>query len=372
MPVPRSSLLFCVLIALSLTLLLSCHDNGNTVTTGPGDLIMTPGAPVTDTIAAGGFNTYAVDSTAGVVYKISVSGAPDDLDLLYFGNDYSLSMPGFCTIDNTALMESANEDCIVVAPGGRLYFAVDGYFLSVSSTSYTIAVEEISTATLNLSQPASDTLSRTSANLYSFPVTAGNEYTVALTGLNDDADLYVFDNDTLAMVTCSIDNRQFTGSTPEDCTVSAATTTLFFLVDGIFSATDETRFTAYASPAPAAAVPINQGTPASPIVLSLHTPVPGQVASFPSGSSFYAATGLTPGLPYTIGINGLTSDADLTVYTDSTFTTPASCSIDNTLYLRTTPEACTLFSAGDALYFRVTSVTSTGGVAFLSLIEPGP
>jgi hypothetical protein len=335
-------------------------------------VLLATGVPLVDSIFSGGFNTYTVDTIPGALYKISITSSTDDADLLFFGTDFSLSQLANCAIDNTALSDISAEDCVVAATGGKQYLAVDGYYLSASSATYTIAVEQLSIIEMNLSQPVLEATSRTSAAAYAVEVTSGNHYTVAITGLNDDADLYVFENSNLSnMATCTIDNRLYTETTPEDCTVSAGTGTLYFIIDGIFSSTQTILFTAFAAPAPAVAIPMNQGTPADPVELSIDTPAVGQVASAPTGTSYYAVTGLTAST-YTVSVNGLTNDADLIVYNDGTFTTRASCSINNTEYLRTTAESCTVTASGDTLYFTVESFTTTGGVAFLSLIEPGP
>ncbi|HUJ17216.1 MAG TPA: hypothetical protein VL197_04415 [Nitrospirota bacterium] len=337
-------------------------------------LPLTAGVPFTDVVYFGGFNTYGVSVIPGSLYKISITGLTDDSDLVFFGTDGTFTFQARCPVDNTAFIGLSSEDCVIAAPGNTLYFAVDGSFLFTSAGLYTIDVEPLTITDLTVSLPASDTAAVRGAGVYSLPVTTGTVYTVGMTALTNDADMYVF-NDALltSKAICAINNTQFTGTTPEDCTLTASGSTLNFIIDGIFSTSPSVSYTALGTPAPAIPVPVNEGTPAAPVALAIDAQVIGQVASGPTGSSYYVVHGLTPNSRYTVSINGLTNNADLSVYdNDATFTTLAVCSIDNTSFAGTTPEDCTLTAAGASLYFKVTSNTTSGGLSFISLVESGP
>jgi hypothetical protein len=334
---------------------------------------MTVGAPITDTVFLGGFNTYSVSVIPGTLYKISITGLADDADLLVFGTDGTFRVLAQCAIDNTAIIGTSSEDCVINAPGSTLYFGVDGSFLSASAAVYTIDVEPLATTNLNPAMPFADTVAETGAVVYSIPTTTNTAYTVSITGLNDDADLYVFGNNGAftSPAACSIDNTLFIGTTPEDCTLTSSGGPLYFIVDGIFSTAPNVIYTALATPAPVVISPTNEGLIGAPINLFADTPAVGQ-AGF-AGTSYYAASGLIAGKRYTVSITGLTNGANLIVYgSDNMFATPATCLIDNTFFADTTPEDCTLVVSGSTLYFKVTADTGSGGVAFINLVEPGP
>ncbi len=73
----------------------------------------------------------------------------------------------------------------------------------------------------------------------------------------------------------------------------------------------------------------------------------------------------------------MTGDVDLNVYdNDSTFSTTANASclsgLNNTGFVGTTAEDCTLQITGNTLYFSVMAFTQSGGAAFINLVEAGP
>jgi hypothetical protein len=352
--------------------LFSCHHgDGDRLAFRPQVLQLTVGVPFADTVVQGGFNQYTVSATPGTVYKISMTGVADDADILYFGTDSSYTFATGCSVDNTALTGVTSEDCVVAAPGGALYFAVEGSFLAASAAFYTIAVEQVLLTDINLSLPVLDVIGRTQAVLYTLPAAAAGAYIAAITGLNNDADLHVFANSIAAPSACTTDNTRFTGSTPEDCRLNASGGSLLLLVDSVFSSSPTVLFTAFTAPAPAVGSPADEGLPGAPVALAIDTLRTGQ-AGF-NGTSYYAASGLTAGSRYTVSVNGLTNGAELAVYNnDSSFSAQATCLIDNTLYTGTTPESCTVTAGGTSLYFTVTADTGSGGVAFITLVEPGP
>ncbi len=361
-----------IIIVLFALLLSSCHGHESSHPVArPPVLTLQVGTPVFDAVFLGGFNAYAVAVHPGSVYKISITEPTDDVDLLYFGTDSTFNFLAPCAIDNTALIGISPEDCVVTAPGNVLYLGVDGSFLFFDAASYTVDVELLNPADLTLSVPVHDSKKRITAGLYAVPVSPGANYVAAVTGLSNDADLYVFADGTIeAPSACLIDNTRFTGTTAEDCTISAASSTLYIIVDPIFSSSPSMDFTAFAVPAPVVASPANEGSIATPVALSVDAPEVGQ-AGF-NGTSYYAAA-VTPGARYTVSVVGFSNNGNLTVYNnDSTFTTAAACTIDNTFFAGTTPEDCTLTASGATLYFSVTANTQSGGIAYVTLVSPGP
>lgn len=361
------------IVLLAIMMLPACHGSGGdgAVVVPQPTSFLTVGVPVRDTVFIGGFNAYSVSVIPGALYKVSITDLTDDADLLFFGADSTFTVLASCSIDNTMIASpfspSSPEDCVTTASGNVLYFGVDGTYLATSSAAaYTIDVEPITTTNLNTSIPLPDTTTPTGAAGYSVPTTNGTAYTVSITGLNDDADLYVFG------ATCTTDNTIRFGTTPEDCSLTSPGGTLFFIVDGLFSTAPTVKYTALAAPAPVGLSPSNEGTVAAPIGVFADIPRIGQVGSAPTGTSYYAAS-VTSGQRYTVSITGLTGDADLTVYdNDNTFKNPANCLINATGIVGTNPEDCTLVVSGSTLYFSVTSFTTSVGDAYINLVEPGP
>jgi hypothetical protein len=336
---------------------------------------MTVGVPRTDTVFFGRFNDYSVSVIPGELYKISITGLTDDADLLFFGPDSTFTFLAPCAIDNTRIVDvigqpSSPEDCIVSAPGNVLFFSVDGrYLLTSSSATFTIDVELLAPpTTLSLSVPFFDITTQTGAAVYSLsPTTTNIAYTVSITGLSDDADLYVFGNDGTftSPAACSFDNTRFIGTTPEDCTFSSLGGPLYFIVDGVFSSAATVDYSALATPAPVISSPVNEGL-SSPVTVSEGTPTIGQVGK--EGESFYTVSGLIPSTPYTVSITGLTNNVNLNI------PVAVGCLIDNTYFSETTAEDCTLSApAGGMLDFTVSAGTNnSSGAAYIILVEPGP
>ncbi len=360
-----------VAILLSLLFISSCGGNGGGKT--PVIIVnqLAVGASVRDTVPQGGINYYAAAVVPGALYKISITELIDDSDLLVFGADASLSHLATCSIDTTRVSGTTTpEDCVIVASASMLYFGVDGTYLTTAGGTYTVDIERPGLTGVNASIPLADTATRTGLGIYAAPVVPGQSYTIAVTGLNDDADLHVFgaDGSFMSQASCSSANTQIIGTAPEDCTITATGSTLYFVVDGLFSSASTVSYTAIVASAPSVAVPANQGSIVSPSSVAVDAPLTtGQVGS--AGDSFYIVSGLTSGARYTVTIAGLTGTANLTLFgSDSTFTTPAACLIDNTFLAGTSPEACTLTTTG-ALYFTVAAGPNSS--AYVVLVSPG-
>lgn len=247
------SLRLPVLLVLALLVLPACGgwDDGPAYVQAPVVTVLSAGSPAADSVAYPGFNYYAAAVVPGAFYKISITGMSDDADLLVFGDDGTFTVLSQCSIDNTVFSGPSPEDCVIRAPGNTLYFGVDGYYLLGSVGFFTIAVDPVATTSLTLSVPRPDALARWEARIYAVPAPAPDDYTISITGLTDDADLYVFGTDALlnAPAACLIDNTQLAGTTPEDCTLPSGGGVLYFVVDGLFSSTAVVSYTALAAPA---------------------------------------------------------------------------------------------------------------------------
>lgn len=366
----RLLMIAAFVLALLVMMIPACGGHDENVVVIPFTTILPVGLFIDDAVAFFGLNYYSARVTPGELYKISITSLSDDADLLVFGRDATFTFLARCAIDNTIFSGTVPEGCVIRATGGVLYFGVDGSSLSSSFGIYTIGIELLTTTDLNLSIPFSDTIARTSAAVYAVPFPSAGTYTVSITGLNDDADLYVFGTDGTftTQVLCSGDNLFFPGTAPEDCTFTSGGGTVYFIVDGLFSSAANVTYTALLAPAPDAASPVNEGSIAAPVNVNADVPFVGQVGT--GGESFYTAGGLLAGRRYTISIAGLTNNANLTVFgSDNTFTAPAVCIIDNTFFTLTTPEGCTLV-AGTTLYFTVSAAPNAS--AYVVLVEPGP
>lgn len=155
-------------------------------------------------------------------------------------------------------------------------------------------------------------------------------------------------------ISCSW-RKQFLEPFSVPCTVTASGSVLNIIVDGhqvIGSAAD---YVITAVLAPIVTLPIT-GTSGS---VPRGIPTIGLVGT--RQTSRYFTTGLTPGT-HTVSITGLTSDADLHVFSDETY----SFELDCTLRIRS--KDCTL-TTGTALYFSVASgALNRDGAGYIMLV----
>jgi hypothetical protein len=247
--------LLASLLAVVLLIIPACGHDDNTVYVADDQAtvitVLPVGSLMADSVAYPEFNYYRASVVPGAFYKISVTGMSDDADLLVFGTDNTFTVLAQCSVDNTAYIDITPEDCVIRAPGNTLYFGVDGYWLAGSVGYFTIAVEPVATKSLTLSESQPDTLARWEARIYGVPAPVPDDYTISITGLDNDADLYVFGTDAFlnAPATCLVDNTQLIGTASEDCTLLSGAGVLYFVVDGLFSTTAAVNYTALAAPA---------------------------------------------------------------------------------------------------------------------------
>jgi hypothetical protein len=110
--------------------------------------------------------------------------------------------------------------------------------------------------------------------------------------------------------------------------------------------------------------PINEGSWENPVPIELGIPYNGQVET--RGTSFYAATGLEPGV-YTVFLSDLTGDTDLHLYSDGTYSMELDCTLSAPGDVLNEPQDCTFNSTG-GIYASVSSGELNRDGAFFVLL----
>lgn len=310
---------------------------------------LTVGVPLTDNVSRGAARIYSAGVTPGVLYKVSVTGLTDDVDLYLFGSDSTFSTLAPCLIDRTILLNTTPEDCTFLSGYSHLYIGIDGTFVTGSSATYTIEVTPVTSSNrLTLSTPVPDSVAVGAANLYSVAVTAGTAYAVSITGLTDSsAGLNVADGTQV--------HTSFPKASPKDFTVTASDTVQYFAVDGFNVAGAMGHFVITATPAPVVVTPI-VGTSGS---VPAATPTIGWVVA--RSTSQYHADALAAG-NHTVSIVGLTAAADFHVYTDGTYSLESACTTETTGV-----RECIV--AGASAYFAVSAgPVNTVGAGYIMLV----
>jgi hypothetical protein len=311
---------------------------------------LTVGVPVLDTLDRGAARVYSLGVSPGVLYRVSITGLSDDVDLYVFGSDSSFRSTQTCLIDRTIFFNTTPEDCTLVATSGVFYLGVDGTFVAASRATYTVEVQPATSATRRtLSVPVADTVAAGGANLYAVAVSQGTSYTVSITGLSDSAaSLNVAAGG-------GVVDTSFTLASPKDFTIQAPDTVLYFAVDGFNDAGPSGSFVIMATPAPVVVKPI-VGTSGS---VPAATPTIGWVQA--ASTSQYHTDGLAAG-NHTVSIVGLTATAVLHVYTDATYATEAPCASVNP-----GPREC-IVSGPSAYYAVAAGATNTVGAGYIMLV----
>lgn len=310
---------------------------------------LTVGVPLTDNISRGGAKIYSAGVSPGVLYKVSITGLTDDVDLYVFGPDSTFSSLVPCLIDRTIFFNTTPEDCTFIAGYSHLFVGIDGTFISASSATYTIEVAPVTSSNrLILSTPVPDSVAGGDANLYSVAVTSGTAYTFSIAGLTDSsAGLNVADGTQV--------DTSFASASPKAFTVIASDSVQYFAVDGFNVAGAMGHFVIMATPAPVVVTPI-VGTSGS---VPAATPTIGWVAT--QSTSQYHTDGLAAG-NHTVSVVGLTAAADFHVYTDGTYSVESTCTTQTTGV-----RECII--AGPSAYFALSSGSgNTVGAGYIMLV----
>jgi hypothetical protein len=193
--------------------------------------------------------------------------------------------------------------------------------------------------------------------LYAFDVNPGEHLTVAMTGLTDQADLFIYSPDNIW-----IGNSPRSGTDPEDYQLTTTGQRLVAAVTG----PDSAAYTLSVAATPTVASPENEGSWERPVVIPPDAVTPGQVAA--RGTSYYAVTGLPAGR-HTVSMTALSEDADLHVFYDETYSMERDCTLRGYDILGTYPDDCTLDDTSE-LYFSVSSgPLNTTGATYNILVH---
>tara|TARA_B100000676_G_scaffold308929_1_gene371049 strand:+ start:925 stop:3402 length:2478 start_codon:yes stop_codon:yes gene_type:complete len=160
-------------------------------------------------------------------------------------------------------------------------------------------------------------------------LTPNNRYLVELTGISVGADLYVYQDDFTAEA-CVDDS--YSALSDRFCAITAKASSILVRVRSDDSG-DATLTTADHG---AASIPGAEGSAGGEIEVEIDASYLN--ASVDDTESYYTYKGLVPGQSYQVSVSGLTDNADLYVYTDSSYSTLA-CSSTNA---GTNSESCTI------------------------------
>ena len=172
-------------------------------------------------------------------------------------------------------------------------------------------------------------------------LTPYNRYIIQLSNLSIGADFYVYQGSYSALA-CSASSSN---TISEFCYITAKTDTLLVRV----AADDSGDFTLSATDNGVVAVPAAEGSSGGgEVLLTLEDDILN--ASVNEDSSYYTVKNLVPGQQYTVGLTMLTDNADLYVYSDSSYTTLA-CSSQK---IEKDDEVCTFTAdANSQVWIRV-------------------
>jgi len=306
---------------------------------------------------------YVSTVTPGEQYLISMTGITmNRADLYVYADDTVFSSPS-CSV--TYMLDS--KFCVVTATSGQMYIKVDGQYTETGA-GFDLGIEVNANLTEgSIAAPADITglspyqggVGKSYSYYYTGGLTPGAEYAVTLSGLNDKATLYVYDNpDFSGSFVCSRDGMagQDTG-----CIVTPTGSELSMSVYGYYSQAG-TVFTLGVE----ANANLDEGSKASPVNITGLTPYSGTVNDYDSnGGSFYI-NAATPGKVYEVTLTGLTGDAALNVYTEGFIPYYLACSSNNT---GTQDEKCLVTASLDKLYINVMGVSATGAEYVLEVKE---
>jgi hypothetical protein len=201
---------------------------------------------VDTTVSYYSFTTTAASAS----YAITLSGMTDDVDLYYYDTDSNYTtasckpLYGRKTTETCATATLSSSTTIYLAVKGNYTTAGADYSLlvkqpSMAESSSPPAADQgsvgapvpISTGVLNTATVDDSTGGANGGySYYVASVTAGQQYGVALSSLDDNLALDVFDADSsFTTAVCSSDQS---GMTSEGCTLTASGSSLYIRVDG--------------------------------------------------------------------------------------------------------------------------------------------
>ena len=189
------------------------------------------------------------------------------------------------------------------------------------------------------------------SSYYVVTVSMNHTYDISVSGMSYDVDLVVYSDSAFST---SIGSSSAAGTTTDSVTEVAEYVTLLYIEINPFTLSG-TGFTLTVSDTDAVA---SEGSAASPV--SIGNAVSGMVtySGVANGIDSYYVVTVTSGETYGVSMTGLSSDIDLRLYTDSTFTT----SVDTSTSSGTTSESVSGAATSSNLYIKADpfgSVSST-------------
>ena len=200
--------------------------------------------PFESHVPAKGKSYYTFTAAHSVNHAVTLSLTDSDLSWsLYTDSSFSTLT---LTCNTTAL--AADETCWTstpLTPGNTYYIMVEE--IGGSSNLLTVEVLRLNhmegtlaapyILSLSTGLPHSGEVDRTTSYYNITGLTMGRNYMASLTGLTDDADLYVYDSDPsfTTPAICSPDNTINLGLIAEDCTLISTSTNIYIEVDGKYT-----------------------------------------------------------------------------------------------------------------------------------------
>ena len=187
-------------------------------------------------------------------------------------------------------------------------------------------------------------------------VEVGKSYTVSLTDMIDDADLYVYPDKSLTDGT-ELCFQALLGPSDESCTATPASTSMYVYVPDYSWSGNTIKLNVVIS---GVVDTLAYGTPELPASLFI----------LPAYTEKYEITGLTAGALYQVSLTGVTNDIDLYVFSDLAATTQL-CGSYNYDFAN---ESCLATSTASVLYVVVDDFSNLGSTYSLNVTlgEPPP
>lgn len=319
----------------------------NFTVTNTNVVILTPNVSSSGTVASGALNQYRVAVTSGAQYVASLTGIVGDADLrVYTDSTYTT----LASCPNAAQLGTLPEDCVVTATGNTLYLAAFGagtgsnsYRIRVSPKNNAVALSEGTTAnpvTLNPNVVYQGSVSPTSSaySYYKVSAAAGSTISINMTGLQgtQSIDMRVYTLPGGVYQSC---NNGRSGILPEECVLPSGTYSITVINYGAGVGGPYTLMVDSPND------PANGITAGTTSVLAMNG---SNWSTVNAGVLNKYSVPVTAGTPYVASLYGITGDVDLRVYTDSIYTTLASCA--NVNATGNGLEDCVVTPAGATLY----------------------
>jgi len=320
-----------------------------TLTAAPAIIPLVYNTATPGIVTANGFSLYRVALPTAGIHYISLSGLTADANPTTFTDAQFLTPTGTCT----ANVGTVTDTCTVATATTYTVIYIKIANGSGVDTSFTLTAFAGTINGLAYNTATAGSVAANGVSYYQVTLPSVGMYLISLTNLSGDANPTTFINNTFttATGTCTAN----VGTTADTCTVAASVggTVIYVKVTDVSGA--GATYTLTASPQ------IN--------TLAYNTATAGSV--IPNGVSYYQVTLPTAGT-YLIRLTNLSSDANLTSFTDNLFlTTTGTCTVKT----GTIPDTCTVTTAAanTVIYIKVQDGFLSGsGATFVLQAGPAP